>query len=229
MNHSDRYYEYEIHVVGHLDERWFEGLAISQTPEGETIISGRMDQAALHGVLSRVRDLGLVLLSIQSGPKLTFSRALAQHLPATYALLQAANLVVHPTVERVVLHGSRGLAGGARPDSDIDLSLIVALPSGSSALERECLLRSVFETTFNAWQADIEPDLAVVFETRACALRCFTQTNWREDLCAVGGLDCFGLYKAQKGFQGLVTNAGIQVKRMYPCLEIWRRPLEEGR
>lgn len=229
MNHCDRSIMYRIRLEGHVREGWFDGLVVVLRPEGETDISGLMDQAALHGVLSRIRDLGLVLRSIQSDPKLTFSPALAQHLPATYALLQAANLVVHPSVERIVLHGSRGLAGGARPDSDIDLSLIVAVPPGSGALERESLLRSVFETTFHAWQAEIEPDLAVVFETRACALHCFTQTSWREGLCDIGGLDCFGLYKAQKGFQGLVTNAGIQVKRMYPCLEIWRRPLEEGR
>jgi hypothetical protein len=152
-----------------------------------------------------------------------FSPVFAQRLPATHALLQTVNLVVHPNVARIVLHGSRGLVGGARPDSDIDLSLIVDLPAQPGTMELESLLRTVFETTFNAWQADVEPDLAVIFETRACALQCFTQTNWRESLCSIGGLDCFGLYKVQKGFNGLVTHAGIQVKRMYPCVEIWRR------
>lgn len=152
-----------------------------------------------------------------------FSTTLSQKLPATHALLQTANLIVHPNVARIVLHGSRGLAGGTRPDSEIDLSLIVDLPPESGATELEPLLHSVFETTFQAWQAEIEPDLAVIFETRACALHCFTHTIWREDLCTIGGLDCFGLYKVQKGFSGLVTNAGIQVERMYPCLEVWRR------
>lgn len=157
---------------------------------------------------------------------MNFSPTFAQHLPATYALLQTANLVVHPNITRIVLHGSRGLAGGARPDSDIDLSLLVDLPTGLGVAELEYFLRSVHETTFNAWQADIEPDLVVIFETRACALRCFAHTNWHEDICTIGGLDCFGLYKVQKGFNGLVANAGIQVKRMYPCLEIWRRTYE---
>lgn len=155
---------------------------------------------------------------------MNFSSALAQSLPATHALLQSANLVVHPSVVRIVLHGSRGLADGSRPDSDIDLSLIVDLTAGLSVPEQQLLLHSVFETTFQAWQADIEPDLAVIFETRACALNCFSQTNWHDGLCAIGGLDCFGLYKVQKGFSGLVSNVGIQVKRMYPCLEIWHRP-----
>jgi predicted nucleotidyltransferase len=154
---------------------------------------------------------------------LDFSPTFAQCLPATHALLQAANLVVHPSVARIVLHGSRGLAGGARPDSDIDLSLIVELSASLETTKLEHLLRSVFETTFQAWQAEIEPDLAVIFETRACALHCFSQTNWHDDLCNIGGLDCFGLYKVQKGFIGLLTNAGIQIRRMYPCLEIWRR------
>jgi len=68
MNHSDRSFIYQIRVEGHIRENWFEGLVIALRPDGETVISGRMDQAALHGVLSRVRDLGLVLLSVQSYP-----------------------------------------------------------------------------------------------------------------------------------------------------------------
>lgn len=154
---------------------------------------------------------------------LKFAFTFSQILPFTHALLQAANLVVHPSVARIVLHGSRGLAGGAHQDSDIDLSLIVDLPAELGAVELAAFLQIVFETTFNAWQADIEPDLAVIFATYPCALNCFEQTAWQAGLCALGGLDCFGLYKVQKGFSGLVTNAGIQVKRMYPCLEIWRR------
>ena len=59
---------YRICIKGHLDERslrYFEGLFLSQTPAGETIISGAMDQAALHGVLNRIRDLGLMLIDVQ--------------------------------------------------------------------------------------------------------------------------------------------------------------------
>ena len=64
MNHSDRCYN--IRLEGHVSEGWFEGLNTSQTPAGETVISGEFDQAALHGLLIRIRDLGLVLLSVQS-------------------------------------------------------------------------------------------------------------------------------------------------------------------
>jgi len=59
---------YQIGVKGHIDERWlrwFEGLTLSQQPNGETVISGAMDQAALHDVLNRIRDLGLELISVQ--------------------------------------------------------------------------------------------------------------------------------------------------------------------
>jgi hypothetical protein len=154
---------------------------------------------------------------------LDFEPEFASLLPATHALLQAANLTVHPSVSFIVLHGSRGLAGNFRPDSDIDLSLIIDIPPQISRPDLEFLLHAVFETTHSAWQISIEPDLAIIFETSNCALNCFTQTSWHDQFCTIGGVDCFGLYKVQKGFNGIVTNAGIQVKLMYPCLQIWRR------
>jgi hypothetical protein len=59
---------YEIRVDGVLDSRWaawFEGLEL-RTEDGETVISGLLaDQAALHGVLTKVRDLGLCLISVR--------------------------------------------------------------------------------------------------------------------------------------------------------------------
>jgi hypothetical protein len=60
---------YAIRVKGHLDQErsaWFDGLAISQTTDGETILSGPIaDQAALHGVLLKIRDLALSLLEVR--------------------------------------------------------------------------------------------------------------------------------------------------------------------
>lgn len=68
MNHSDRSIVYQIRVEGHIRKDWFEDLTVELRPSGDTVISGRMDQAALHGVLNRIGDLGLVLLSVQSYP-----------------------------------------------------------------------------------------------------------------------------------------------------------------
>ena len=68
MNPTGRSMNYQIRLQGHLNERWlrwFEGLEIILHPEGETIISGMMDQSTLHSVLNRVRDLGVEIISIQ--------------------------------------------------------------------------------------------------------------------------------------------------------------------
>lgn len=70
MNPTNRSARYQIRISGGLDERWlrwFEGLVISQEMEDETIISGDMDQSALFGILNRIRDLGLELISVQRG------------------------------------------------------------------------------------------------------------------------------------------------------------------
>ncbi len=68
MNHSDRLRFYELCVEGHIRADWFEGASVQETPAGETLVSGAFDQAALHGLLGRIRDLGLVLLAVRSRP-----------------------------------------------------------------------------------------------------------------------------------------------------------------
>jgi hypothetical protein len=59
---------YEIRIKGHLDNRWavwFEGLTITLEDNGETLLTGPVvDQAALHGLLRKVRDLAMPLLSV---------------------------------------------------------------------------------------------------------------------------------------------------------------------
>ena len=60
--------QYEIRLKGHLDSRWatwFDGLAITRCGDGTTIIHGPVvDQAALHGLIQKTRDLGLPLISV---------------------------------------------------------------------------------------------------------------------------------------------------------------------
>jgi hypothetical protein len=63
---------FEIRLKGHLDRRWaswFDGMTITLTEDGDTILTGAVaDQAALHGLLKKVRDLGLPLRSLHSLP-----------------------------------------------------------------------------------------------------------------------------------------------------------------
>lgn len=66
---SGRRWAYEIRVQGNLDPKWsdwFDGFSIAPVDDGETLLYGAVaDQAALHGVLHKIRDLGLPLLSVQ--------------------------------------------------------------------------------------------------------------------------------------------------------------------
>jgi hypothetical protein len=68
---TDNHHEpgvYEIRLKGHLDAKWadwFDGLTITLEENGDTLLTGQgVDQAALHGLLRKVRDLGLPLVSV---------------------------------------------------------------------------------------------------------------------------------------------------------------------
>jgi hypothetical protein len=67
---ADQLIVYQIRIKGHLSRRWkdwFEGLTVTLEENGNTLLTGPViDQAALHGILKRVRDLGMPLLSVNS-------------------------------------------------------------------------------------------------------------------------------------------------------------------
>ncbi len=62
--------QYEIRLQGHLEPRWaawFDGLILTREDDGTTLIRGQVvDQAALHGLLQKVRDVGLPLVSVRN-------------------------------------------------------------------------------------------------------------------------------------------------------------------
>ncbi len=66
--HSDEPTIYEIRIKGHLGHEWtdwFEHLTVTQEANGDTLLTGPVvDQAALYGLLKRVRDLGMPLISV---------------------------------------------------------------------------------------------------------------------------------------------------------------------
>jgi hypothetical protein len=68
MNEINENALYQIHIEGHLDphwSEWFDEMEITPLENGATLISGHLpDQAALHGLLAKIRDLNLRLISI---------------------------------------------------------------------------------------------------------------------------------------------------------------------
>ena len=60
---------YEFLIEGHISSQWsewFDGLSITNLPDGRTLISGRVeDQAALHGLIARIRDVNLELIQLR--------------------------------------------------------------------------------------------------------------------------------------------------------------------
>jgi len=150
-----------------------------------------------------------------------FEPQLVACCPDTARLLQNAALIVHPRVTAITLHGSRGPAGGYRPDSDVDLCLLVDTTGVTERAELARLLRSALDTTLEHWQGAVEADLAAAYDRQGCGLSCFEHTTWDETQCTIGGQDCFGLYKIQRGYDGFVEQ-GVELVKMFPCMVIWR-------
>jgi hypothetical protein len=108
-----------------------------------------------------------------------FDPTFNMYLPKIAKWLTNCNLNIHPSVELIVLHGSRGLSQNYRSDSDIDLSLLVPFsspPAVNTVLENT--LREVAEVTENNWNSSIQLDLAIVFPRKRCDFTCFRRTSY---------------------------------------------------
>ena len=81
---------------------------------------------------------------------------LAALCPETARLLQDAAFAVHPRVTAITLHGSRGPRGDYRPDSDVDMCLIVDTTGVTERAELAALLRAALNTTLGNWRGAIE-------------------------------------------------------------------------
>ena len=81
---------YEIRVKGHLADRWaawFDGITLTRRPDGTTVLDGPVaDQSALHGLLRKVSDLGLPLVSVTPTPGIPTSPAADLPRPVDDAL-----------------------------------------------------------------------------------------------------------------------------------------------
>jgi predicted nucleotidyltransferase len=138
------------------------------------------------------------------------------NLTETEKILKESNLVIHDSISKIAIMGSRGLLGDYRPDSDIDLAFIL----DSDLKPSEDLCRTVNELSLSKWAGNIELDTAIVFDKMGCGLLCYERQEYDPQLCK-HGKDCIGLFKIQKGFTGFVPDIGLEVKNIYPVLIIW--------
>lgn len=115
--------------------------------------------------------------------------ALAVSLPEMPRWLSSVGLAVHSSVVQITLHGSRGLAQNYRPDSDIDISLLVPFSSPPAiGRELEKTLREVAEVTSTSWNSSLSLDLAVIFPRKRCSFACFQRTSYDAQACPIGGV-----------------------------------------
>lgn len=145
-----------------------------------------------------------------------FRRLRENTLRETEEILRNGNLIVHDAVSKIALLGSRGLKGGHRPDSDVDLGFIL----NTNYPPDEALCREILTLSLSGWKGGIELDAAVVFDKMDCGLLCYNDPGFRPGFCP-HEKDCIGLYKIQKGFSGFVPAIGLEVGKILPVLLIW--------
>ena len=149
-----------------------------------------------------------------------FGQRFKSILPETCKSLIESNLWVHESVSTITLHGSRGLSANSRPNSDIDLTLLITANRLDQESDPASFLAKVLNTSLANWKGEFELDLAVAFDKLNCGLKCFEFEAFESSVCEAT-IDCIGLYKLQKGFKGFVTGPIVDVSKMYPLITIW--------
>ncbi len=148
----------------------------------------------------------------------------AQLFPDLCEIFKRAPLVVHEGVASVTLHGLRGVSGEINDTSELDLRLLVDSEQYPDVLHDEELLKEIMYTTLADWREKIKLDLTIIFDTRQCELKCFSQRSYTPTVCTGGGFDCFGMYKIQYGSPGFILNSGSNIRYIYPCITVWKNP-----
>ena len=100
-----------------------------------------------------------------------FSDALKEKLPESFSILCGANLTIHKSITHILLSGSRGLLGGYRTDSDIDLTLVADNIFLKQSKNEEKVLKEILDITILNWKGKVDLDTAVIFDINNCELK----------------------------------------------------------
>lgn len=135
------------------------------------------------------------------------------NLMETEEILIQGHLVLHDVVDRVILKGSRGILGGCTSFSDIDIGLII--DTDKPILNDLC--NQILLESLSNWQGNIKLDLSIIFDDRACGLKCFGVDNFTLNLCH-SGRACSGVYRAKTQFD---AQKEFVMQELYPIMTIW--------
>ncbi len=171
---------YEIRVAGHLSRQWadrFEGLTVTLEEDGNTLLTGPVaDQAALHGLLKKVRDLGMPLVSViqiqfnrsdqgeKMNPSTTAKKIDTKVLLSTLWLFLAVNYIYRDILSNMEAGTLQGYLAGSIGEITITQGFLLA---GAIMMEipfAMMILSLVLKGTANRWANIIAGILMVIIE-----------------------------------------------------------------
>lgn len=125
-------------------------------------------------------------------------------------------------IKAVILSGSRGPSNSYRNDSDIDISLIVNEDQIMDPFMYEPEFKSILNHLLRSWKHEVVLDTALLFPVKNCAFECFFKKTANIS-CTNQELDCFGVFKIQKKFEGFVPKMGLDVNKVMPIEVLWKK------